>query len=146
MKRRTFLQIGAALAVCAAPFHRALAAMRPAFDEKNLGKSMETLLGGGSYEESGAVKFKAPEIAENGAVVPLTASYNGDARQIAFFVEENPQPLAAAFTLGAGSVASVSTRIKMGKSSMVHAVVQTADGKLLGVKKEVKVTIGGCGG
>lgn len=146
MKRRTLLQVGAALALCASPLRQVLAAVRPVFQEKNLNKAMQELLGGDAYEESAAVQFKAPEIAENGAVVPLTASYKGDAKQIAFFVEENPQPLAAVFALGAGSVANVSTRIKMGKSSIVHAVVQTADGKLLGVAKDVKVTIGGCGG
>ena len=93
----------------------------------------------------GSFKFKAPKIAENGAVVPMTvdASKMDGVTNISFFVKENGTPLAASFNLsGAGYV---STRIKMGKTSQVEALV-TAGGATTKVSQEVKVTIGGCGG
>lgn len=146
MNRRFFLKAAGLFAVCAAPLASAFAAARGAFSQKEIAAAMKTLLGSERYTADAAVKFKAPEIAENGAVVPLTASYNAAATDIAFFVEQNPQPLAAHFVIGENGVPTVSTRIKMGESSLVHAVVKTADGALVGAVKEVKVTIGGCGG
>ncbi len=146
MQRRTLLKAGLALWVSALT-QRVWAAVRPeAFAKKDMNEAMRELFGSDGYTEDSSIQFKAPEIAENGAVVPLSASYKGAAQQIAFFVEQNPQPLAAMFTLGAAGSAKVSTRIKMGKSSIVHAVLQTAEGQLIGTAKEVKVTIGGCGG
>ena len=92
------------------------------------------------------MNLKAPDIAENGAVVPVTVSSGiANVESIAIIVDDNPSPLTAVFELGADAIADVSTRIKMGKTSTVLAVVK-ADGKLYGTQTEVKVTIGGCGG
>ena len=92
------------------------------------------------------IQLKAPEIAENGAVVPLTVSSTlAGITGISIVVSNNPTPLAATFTIPEGTSADVSTRIKMAKTSEVIALVQTKDG-LFSAKQEVKVTIGGCGG
>ena len=95
----------------------------------------------------GSFKFKAPKIAENGAVVPMTvdASNMDGVTNISFFVKENGTPLAASFNLSGAPAGYVSTRIKMGKTSQVEALV-TAGGATTKVAQEVKVTIGGCGG
>ncbi len=94
----------------------------------------------------GAFGFKAPKIAENGAVVPLevNASKLSNVDQIAIYAKNNATPLAASFNL-AGAVGFVSTRIKMAKSSPVTAVV-IANGSASKITKDVKVTVGGCGG
>lgn len=92
------------------------------------------------------IQLKAPEIAENGAVVPLTISSTMEGvTGISIVVANNPTPLAATFMIPEGTKAEVSTRIKMAKTSDVIALVQTKDG-LFSAKQEVKVTIGGCGG
>ncbi len=95
----------------------------------------------------GSFKFKAPKIAENGAVVPMTvdASKMDGVTNVSFFVVNNSTPLAASFNLSGAAVGYVSTRIKMGKTSPVEALV-TAGGATTKVTQEVKVTIGGCGG
>ena len=95
---------------------------------------------------SADVTLKAPDIAENGAVVPISvkSSLSG-VTSIAIFVAGNPLPLAAQFTIPEGTLANVSCRIRMGKTSDVTAVVTTASGAF-SASKEVKVTIGGCGG
>jgi sulfur-oxidizing protein SoxY len=85
-------------------------------------------------------------VAENGAVVPVGATSNiPNTTEIFLIVEKNPTPLAAGFEIPAGTEASVQTRLKMGQSTDVIAVVK-ADGKLFMAKKETKVTLGGCGG
>lgn len=96
--------------------------------------------------ESADITLKAPDIAENGAVVPISvkSSIPGVTR-IVLLVEQNPTPMAASFNLGEGAKADVSTRIKMGKTSDVIALVE-ANGKVYAARKNVKVTIGGCGG
>lgn len=95
---------------------------------------------------SGRVSMKIPDIAENGAVVPVTISTDlEDVESISIVVVNNPTPLAASFELGPRSVPKISVRIKMGQSSVVRVVVK-AGGNLYSVEKEVKVTIGGCGG
>jgi sulfur-oxidizing protein SoxY len=96
--------------------------------------------------DSADVTLKAPDIAENGSVVPIgvKSSIPGVTR-IVILVEENPSPMTASFILGEGARADVSTRIKMGKTSDVIALVE-ADGKVYAARKNVKVTIGGCGG
>ncbi|MDM5146892.1 thiosulfate oxidation carrier protein SoxY [Candidatus Persebacteraceae bacterium Df01] len=148
MQRRLFLQAGAWMAgVLAVLPQKALAAWpTQAFKSTKMQESIKALYGTEDYAVSDAVLFKAPEIAENGAVVPISVKYDGPVKNIAIFVEENPAPLVSSFDMSTKSVANISTRIKMGKGSKVHAIVQTADGKLIGAVKEVKVTIGGCGG
>lgn len=95
---------------------------------------------------SDRVSMRIPDIAENGAVVPVTISTDlEDVESISVVVVNNPTPLAASFELGPRSVPKISLRIKMGQSSVVQGVVK-AGGKLYSVEKEVKVTIGGCGG
>jgi sulfur-oxidizing protein SoxY len=117
-----------------------------AFEAKSLPDTLQALMGAGSAEESGDIKIKAPDIAENGAVVPITISTAiAGAESIALIAINNPAPLVASYDLGEGTEGFVSTRIKMGKSGDVIAVVK-AGGKLYSAKKGVKVTIGGCGG
>ena len=117
-----------------------------AFTAKQIPDALNALYGSNSLEEVDSINIKAPDIAENGAVVPVTVSTSmGNVESISVIAAENPVPLIASFNLGEGGVPFVSTRIKMGKSGDVIAVVK-ADGKLFSTRKPVKVTIGGCGG
>jgi len=101
---------------------------------------------GGNPTKSDKIKLKAPDIAENGAVVPVTITSSIDNTEaISILVAKNGQPLSATFNLGPKTQGYVSTRLKMGKTSDVIAIVK-ADGKLYSATKQVKVTIGGCGG
>ena len=87
-----------------------------------------------------------PEIAENGAVVPISvASSLPKTESIAILIEKNPNTLAASFAIPAGTDPMVSTRVKMGETSQVHALIK-ADGKYFVASREIKVTLGGCGG
>jgi sulfur-oxidizing protein SoxY len=101
---------------------------------------------GRTAEPSDKVKLDAPEIAENGAVVPISVSTAlSDVTSISILVAENPNALAASYRISAGTVPSVANRLKMAKTSNVIAVVE-AGGKLYSATREVKVTVGGCGG
>jgi sulfur-oxidizing protein SoxY len=103
-------------------------------------------MGSDQLSASDAIKLKAPDIAENGAVVPVTVSSTlGNVTAISIIASANQSPLTSSFQLTSVCEAFVSTRIKMGKTADVIAVVK-ADGKLYSATKEVKVTIGGCGG
>ena len=114
------------------------------------GKSIDEVfkgLGLAKPVESSDIVFTAPDIAENGAVVPIAASTTlPGVKSIAFLVEKNPTTLAGVFDFTDAVETSVSTRIKMGQTSNVLAVAMLADGKVLFAQKEVKVTLGGCGG
>jgi len=114
------------------------------------GKSIDEVLKGlglAKPVESKDLVFTAPDIAENGAVVPISFSTAvPGVRRVAFLVEKNPTTLAGVFEFTDAVETSVATRIKMGQSSNVLAVVTTADGKVLYAQKDVKVTLGGCGG
>ncbi|ARU32479.1 thiosulfate oxidation carrier protein SoxY [Sulfuriferula sp. AH1] len=116
-----------------------------AFSAKSVADALKGM-GAGSPAESKDITIKAPDIAENGAVVPveITSKIAGTTG-IAIMAEKNANPLVASFKLENGAEAFVSTRIKMGQTAMVRAVV-TAGGKTYTAAKEVKVTIGGCGG
>jgi sulfur-oxidizing protein SoxY len=93
-----------------------------------------------------SIQLTVPEIAENGSVVPVTVSSTlPNVEQISILVDKNPNVLAANFTIPAGTEGLVTTRVKMGKTANVVALVK-ADGKFYRVAKEVKVTAGGCGG
>jgi len=114
------------------------------------GKSVEEVLKGlgiAKPVESKDIVFTAPDIAENGAVVPIgvTTALPG-VKRIAFLVEKNPTTLAGVFDFTDAVETSVKTRIKMGQTSNVLAVAILGDGKVLYAQKEVKVTLGGCGG
>ena len=104
-------------------------------------------LGGASAAASKDVSWgSTPEIAENGAVVPISVTSNiAKTETIAILVEKNPSTLAASFTIPTGTDPSVSTRVKMGETSLVHALIK-ADGKYFIASREIKVTLGGCGG
>ena len=151
MQRRDFLKhtaTGGSVLLGASLFPQALMAEWPkaAFEAKTIDEALTALLGSAETTDSGDINIKAPDIAENGAVVPIqvTASL-ADLESIAIIVEKNPVPLIASFKFSEGGVGYVSTRIKMGTTSDVVAVVK-AGGKLHTARKEVKVTIGGCGG
>ena len=116
-----------------------------AFDSDSMDNALSELFGSGDVAESGDISVKAPDIAENGAVVPVTVeSAIADSDKVAIFVSKNPTPLVASFDLS-GANPFVSTRIRMGETDDVTGVVH-AGGKLYKASKEVKVTIGGCGG
>jgi sulfur-oxidizing protein SoxY len=119
---------------------------KEAFESKDLNTALTASMGGSDMTESDKIKLKAPDIAENGAVVPVTVTSGiSGTTSIGIVVSNNATPLTATFNLGPSTEGYVSTRIKMGKTSEVIAVVK-AGGKLYSAKKEVKVTIGGCGG
>lgn len=115
-----------------------------AYKAKSVADALTAVMGSGSFTESADVSVKAPDIAENGAVVPVTVEGKGAAEAVAILVEGNDMPLVCNYAL-TGAAAYLSTRIKMGKTSNVIGVLKSG-GKLIGAKKEVKVTIGGCGG
>ncbi len=116
-----------------------------AFEAKNVKDALEAL-GAGNPVNSDAIVMMAPEIAENGAVVPIAAvSKLPGTESITFLIAKNPTSLAASFDIPSGTDPAVSTRVKLAQSTDVHVLVK-AQGKYYMTKKEVKVTIGGCGG
>ena len=118
----------------------------PAFDAKTMADLMKAL-GGNAPVESKDVTITGPDIAENGAVVPVGASTAlPGVKRMLLLVEKNPSMLSAMFDVTDAVDANFSTRVKMGQSSNVFAVAMMADGKVLYAAKEVKVTLGGCGG
>jgi sulfur-oxidizing protein SoxY len=124
----------------AAPFNRA------AFEAKTIG-DVAKALGTAAPVESKDITLNAPDIAENGAVVPLGAATTiAGAKRVLLLVEKNPNALAGAFEVSDSVEANFATRVKMGQTSNVYAVVVTADNKAFFAQKEVKVTLGGCGG
>src|SRR6202048_3947384 len=153
--RRLILQAAGAVALIGlgtVPFSlaRAFAAANDkypedAFKAKSDAEAIKSLYGK-TAEPSDKVKLDAPEIAENGAVVPISVSTTlADVTSISFLVSENPNALAASYRIPAGTMPSVANRLKMAKTSNVIAIVE-AGGKLYSATKEVKVTVGGCGG
>jgi sulfur-oxidizing protein SoxY len=116
-----------------------------AFEAKNIKDAFDAL-GAGSRIDSADIVMTAPEIAENGAVVPIGAvSRLPGTESIAILIAKNPTALAASFDIPAGTEPAVSTRVKLAESSDVYVLVK-AQGKYYVTKKEIKVTIGGCGG
>jgi sulfur-oxidizing protein SoxY len=151
--RRTVLKFTGALgtlgALSAAGLMRAGEALaapwnKGGFESKAVGDALKSL-GAANLIESKDIVITAPDIAENGAVVPIAvASKIANTQSISIIAEKNPFPLAASFDIMGGSEGYVVTRIKMGETSNVRAVVK-ADGKYYTAVKEVKVTVGGCG-
>jgi sulfur-oxidizing protein SoxY len=116
-----------------------------AFKQKSSDDAIKALYGKAA-EASDKVKLDAPEIAENGAVVPIGVSSTlADVTSISILVADNPNALVASYKIPAGTIPNVANRLKMAKTSNVIAVVE-AGGKLYSATKEVKVTVGGCGG
>jgi sulfur-oxidizing protein SoxY len=154
MQRRQFVQTSSgasALALVAATgwlpatSHAQAAWNKTAFESKNLADAVKAL-GGTTATESKDIVLTAPEIAENGNVVRIGASSSNPAvTQIAFVVEKNPAALTAVFDVMPGTEANFATNVKMGQSSNVYAVAKMGD-KFVYAVKEVKVTLGGCGG
>jgi sulfur-oxidizing protein SoxY len=119
---------------------------KSAFETKSLDDTMKALGGGAPTASKDITFFSTPDIAENGAVVPIGITSNlPKTESIAILVEKNPNMLAAVFDIPPGTEPSLSTRIKMGQTSNVLALVK-ADGKYYVASKEIKVTLGGCGG
>ena len=151
--RREFVQssglVGALAAIGLLPAGPALAQAqqwnKAAFEAKSLADVVKAL-GGSAPAESKDITITAPDIAENGAVVPVgVASKIPNTQTVHILVEKNPNALAAGFSIPSGTDANVATRIKMGQTSNVYAVVKAAD-KYYVASKEIKVTLGGCGG
>lgn len=150
--RRTILKIGASAGALAALSVASLARMGEAvaaqwnkggFESKAVEDALKSL-GASNLIESKDIIITAPDIAENGAVVPIAVTSKiPNTQSISIISEKNPFPLAATFDITSGD-AYVSTRVKMGQTSNVRAVVK-ADGKFYMTIKEVKVTVGGCG-
>ena len=154
MKRRVFLKGGMASGMVAVAVGAGLISPRQvlaawpkeAFEAKSVADAMNGIVGTDLAPASDAIKLEAPDIAENGAVVPVKVNANMDGvESITIMAEKNQTPLVASFNMGAGTRGYISTRIKMGQTSNVIAVVK-AGGKVYSARKEVKVTIGGCGG
>ena len=154
MKRRVFLKgtmasgmVAVAVGAGILSPRQVLAAWpKAAFEAKNVNDAMNGLFNTDLAPASDAIKLEAPDIAENGAVVPVKVTATMDnVESISIIAENNQTPLIASFNLVANTKGFISTRIKMGKTSNVIAVVK-AGGKVYSARKEVKVTIGGCGG
>jgi len=119
---------------------------KAAFETKSIDEALKAL-GLAKPAESKDIVLTAPDIAENGAVVPIAASTSlPGVKRIAFMIEKNPTTLAGVFEFTEFVDTSVSTRVKMAQTSNVLAVAIMGDGKVLYAQKEVKVTLGGCGG
>ena len=119
---------------------------KAAFETNSMDATLKALGGGTPSQSKDITFFQTPDIAENGAVVPFTVqSKLPKTESIALLVEKNPNILAANFQIPDGTEPWVNTRIKMGQTSNVYALVK-ADGKYYYASKEVKVTLGGCGG
>ena len=139
------LLVGAGLLPQAARAQQA-AYSTAAFDAKSMADVMKAL-GASAPAESKDVTLQGPDIAENGAVVPLGASTTlPGVKRLLLLVEKNPAVLSAMFELGEGVEPALATRVKMGQSSNVYAVAMLNDGRVLYAQKEIKVTLGGCGG
>ncbi len=118
---------------------------KTAFETRTMADTVKAL-GGSAPVDSNDITITAPDIAENGAVVPVAvASAIPKTESISILVEKNPNMLAASFMIPAGTEPSIGTRVKMGQTSNVFALVK-ADGKFFVASKEIKVTLGGCGG
>ena len=119
---------------------------KAAFEAKTLDDTLKALGSSGSTPSKDIAFVATPDIAENGAVVPIgIASSIPKTESIAILIEKNPNMLAAVFDIPLGTDPAINTRVKMGQSSNVYALVK-ADGKYYAAVKEIKVTLGGCGG
>jgi sulfur-oxidizing protein SoxY len=144
--RRTAVQFAAAFTAGLLLPLRAFAAWnKEAFQAKTAAEALKSL-GIASSTESKDVVIDAPQIAENGAVVPVEITSNVPAtKSISIIIEKNPFPLTAKFDFAEGAVPFVKVNVKVGESSFVRVLAE-AGGKFYSASKEIKVTIGGCGG
>jgi len=138
-------RIIAGSAVALVPFSAFAEWMESAFKADSYSAALAAI-GAEGATGSDKVKLKAPEIAENGAVVPIQVSSTlENIDSISILVEKNPTPLTAQFKMFPGLKPDFKIRVRMGETSKVVAVVK-AGGKAYTAESEVKVTIGGCGG
>ncbi|WP_321315786.1 thiosulfate oxidation carrier protein SoxY [Halarcobacter sp.] len=149
INRRNFLGLGlGALAVSMAPTTLSAVNFREtkpkAFTATKVDVAIKELFGTSTTVEGGSLELKAPDIAENGAVIPVTVTAKSGSK-VAIFQDANPEATVAVFTVPEGGIIDYSIRIKMAKTGKVTAVVEDG-GKLYSSSKDVKVTIGGCGG
>lgn len=149
INRRNFLGLGlGALAVSVAPSSLSAIDFRKdkpkAWTATKVDPAIQEIFGT-TKMTAGKVKLKAPDIAENGAVIPVTVSSKLAGSKVAILQDANPETLVAVFTVPEGGIIDYSVRIKMAKTGNVTAIVEE-NGKLYSASKEVKVTIGGCGG
>lgn len=138
---------GLGIAACPSPAASAANDKYPeaAFQQKDEKEAIR-LLFGRTAEPSDQIKLDTPDIAENGAVVPISVMTSlADVTSIAFILPENPNVLAAYYRIPSGTMPNIANRLKMAKTSNVIAIVE-AGGKLYSAAREVKVTVGGCGG
>jgi sulfur-oxidizing protein SoxY len=118
---------------------------KAAFELKTTQDALKAL-GASGPSPSADIVIRAADIAENGAVVPVgVESRIPGTQSISILIDKNPNALAASFDIPSGTEPSITTRVKMGQTSDVYALVK-ADGKFYVAKKEIKVTLGGCGG
>ena len=146
--KRDMIRGGLALLALASVPIKLLAAAWPqkTFSSTAASEAMVALLGTDVTTPTDKIDLKLPQIAENGAVVPIVIETTlQDVELIGIVVRNNPRPMAATFEIPPGTLPKLATRIKMGKTSEVMAVVKTGNG-IYSASKEVKVTIGGCGG
>ena len=151
LDRRRMLARCAALAGLLAgtgflPARAAAAWNQAAFEAKTMAAALKAL-GAAAPAESKDVTLTGPDIAENGAVVPVAVSTTlPSVTRLLVLVEKNPAVLSAAFDVTDAVEPSFATRVKMGQTSNVFGVALLADGRALFAHKEIKVTLGGCGG
>ena len=152
MRRRVMLRRSAEVAAMLAatglwPAGARAAWPQAAFDAKGVADAVKALGAATPPQENKGVTLTAPDIAENGAVVPVAcACALPDVRRLVLLVEKNPNTLAAVFEINEALEPSFATRVKLAQSSNVYAVALMADGTAWFAQKEVKVTLGGCGG
>ena len=119
---------------------------KAAFESHSLDDALKAMGGGPAAQSKDIVFVSTPDIAENGAVVPIgITSHIPNTESIAILIEKNPNMLSAVFDIPPGTDPALSTRVKMAQTSNVYALVK-ADGKYYVASKEIKVTLGGCGG
>ena len=114
------------------------------FPFKALSKALESLYGSNVIEKTSNIKIQAPDVAENGASVPITVSTSiKGIETLSIFIENNPLPLIASYNLRQYAIPNFSVRVKIAKSSPIHVVVKS-QGKLLSSSKKIHVSVGGC--
>ena len=155
MMRRTLLKGTGSASILAAAFAAGLLKPtgawaqewnRSAFESKSLAAALSQI-GAATTAESKDLVLRAPDIAENGVMVPVEVISNiPNTVSIAVLADENPFPLTSSFEFSNGAVPEISVRVKLGQTSNVKAIAKTADGKYYVAQKAVKVTVGGCGG
>ena len=162
MIRRNFLKVSSAVAISAVMIPSSLSAINfrktkvkawsipndmkvSGIDLKGTNAAIKEIFGT-TKTIDGSIKMKAPKVAENGAIIPISVSTKLNAKTVALFQTANTEPLIAIFDIHEKSIPDYTLRIRMQKTATVTAVVQTTDGKLYRAGKDVTVTLGGCGG